>query len=139
MDPQSLVVEILEEVFPDEYDIAGPANVRRLAARTGESVRVDGGSSLDMAQVLNELQAVVVILYASISILHTLTRSAHGPVSVVTAQATAEESIPEFSRLDPKKRDAIIDRVVRWVNEDPAARVPWPSHPADELQSYAQP
>jgi hypothetical protein len=92
-----------------------------------------------MAQVLNELQAVVIILYGSISIIQTLAKSSQERVSTTAAVAAAERSIPEFPELDPRKRDAIVDRVLRWVNEDPAARVPWPSHSTDEFGPYLEP
>ena len=139
MDEQSLVIKILEEVFPDECDIAGPSNVRHLAAGSRESVRVDGGSSLDMAQVLSELQSVVVILYGSIAIFQSLTRFSQEHVRTADTRESVVQSVPGFADLDPVKRDAIIDRVVDWVNEDPAARVPWSRYRNDEFGPYGNP
>lgn len=123
MDQQAFIISILEEFYPDETDIAGPANVRRLAAGAEESIRMDGGSSLDMAQVLGELQSVVIILYASIAALQSL-RSVPAAGKPQQVERTEAYGLPEFSGLDPARQKAIIDRVVEWVKQNPAARDP---------------
>lgn len=124
MDQQAFVISVLEEFYPDETDIAGPANVRRLAAGARESIRMDGGSSLDMAQVLGELQSVVIILYASIAALQSLRRSSPGAGKPQGEIRTDPYGLPEFSGLDPDRQKAIVDRVVEWVKENPEERDP---------------
>jgi hypothetical protein len=132
MNDQEIVIKVLEEFYPDECDIAGPANVRRLAAGTTESIRVNGGSYLDMGQVIGDLSTAVVFITGTLSILRPLVGSARGfppngggggygsPAPVVAA---ASEDVPGElpAGMDPETSRAIRERLIELLRNDPGA------------------
>jgi len=118
MNRQQLLIKILEEQFPDECDIVGPANLRHLANGTTATVRAEHGDYLDLAQALRDLSDVVTFVASAITILQAYRGAQAKRWDVAVAREVVERSVTPPAGVDPAHRETIYRRMLEWLDRD---------------------
>lgn len=72
MDKSTLIIELLEEYWSDECDAAGSSNVQDIAEGNVTYESAEGGSYLDLTEVLTILAAAATFVRHTIDIYETL-------------------------------------------------------------------
>ena len=65
----NLTIYLLQRYYPDECELAGPANVRAVAAGSSTILKPQSGYGLDLGEILTTLAAVVTFINHSIAII----------------------------------------------------------------------
>jgi hypothetical protein len=126
---RALVIEVLEKFFPDECDLAGPANVRKVAEGNAEFVRAEYGANLDLTQVLTILAPVAVIINNAISAYKNSGREAARQQGVEGSGGVGLQPLPGVTA---DQLEVIYEYVLRRLQEGGAA--PAPPAPAPEAE-----
>jgi len=107
---QDLIYELLYEVFPDECDIAGDANVRKIAIGHSEILRTRGGSNFDITQLVNLLIAAASLAKVILEMSSEHDKNKKPPLE--------KKDIPESDDISPQKREEIYQYILRQMKKD---------------------
>lgn len=119
MHERELVNEVLEKFFPDECDLAGPTNVRKIAGGNAEVVRAEYGANLDLTQVIAILASVAGVINNALSIYKNW-EGAKPPDKGELISATAESAGKASAAVGPDEMEKIYEYVLRRLQEGAA-------------------
>ena len=121
MEHTDFVIELLEQLWPDECDLAGDSNLRDLVSGEVEFKSVFGASNISLEGALTVLASAVTIIKSTLEIYESLKKKLGKKPSaeaIVAEQAkSAEAADPRAVRIDPEQRRAIVEAVLRRDDE----------------------
>lgn len=121
MHKNDLIISLVEELWPDEYDLAGPNNLKDIISGDVEFEDVVGGSNIDLESALTVLVTIVTGIKTTIDIYDRLkTRLQRKPtVDEVIEEQHVDASIGK--EINHQQRKLIIEAVIK-DDEPPSAK-----------------
>jgi hypothetical protein len=121
MERVDFITELLEQLWPDECDLAGDSNIRDLVLGDVEFKRVFGASNISLEGALTVLASAVTVIKTTIEIYDSLQKKlGHKPSAetLLAEQTRSEEGMnPQAGGIFPEKRRAVVNAVLKRDNK----------------------
>lgn len=118
MNKSDLVIGILEEYWTDECDAAGLANVEDIVGGEIEYQSAEGGSYIDLGEVLTALAAAATFIKNAIDIYKTLRKKSNENPNEndLKSEMKRENLVPD--EIDEETQIEVYRDVCKNLNED---------------------
>ena len=105
MNNNKYIAEVLEHLFPDECDFAGPANIELLAAGPVEIVRTEHGSNIDLSEIIIMLAGSATFIKNTIDIYKAIAKARSTRPKALELKEAVEPTKGQFSTESPPPQE----------------------------------
>lgn len=117
MENTALIIEILEEFWGYECEIAGPTNTEDIALGVSGFTKVDGASNLDLQTALTTLVLGVELVKHSLEVYKALSSNSSKKPSSKDFKNKVEQGISEqLNQIEESKRFNVYEEILKKLN-----------------------